>query len=153
MERLRYVAPWLSRIAAASFIAASFPSKVSVLMPTTSPPIGLIALFNSSSVDNSATQGLQPENQKLITVTEFPENRLSSTELPSKSWPEKFLKGDAASELLFWSVSPDEVLFFSISAICSSIFRIVPISSVSIFSSSSVKEALFASMVSERKSA
>ena len=32
-----------------------------------------------------ATQGLQPVNQKLTTVTALAENRLSSTELPSKS--------------------------------------------------------------------
>ena len=85
MEILRYFAPWLSRTAAASFMAASLPSKVSVLMPMTSPPIALSVLFNSSNLDNSATQGLQPVNQKLTTVTALPENRLSSTELPSKS--------------------------------------------------------------------
>ena len=33
IERLRYLAPWLSRTEAASLIADSFPSKVSVLMP------------------------------------------------------------------------------------------------------------------------
>ena len=33
--------------------------------------------------DNSATQGLQPVNQKFTTVTAFFENRLSSTALPS----------------------------------------------------------------------
>ena len=85
IERLRYLAPWLSRTEAASLIADSFPSKVSVLMPTTSPPIALTASFNSFSLDNSATQGLQPVNQKLMTVTAFSEKRLSSTELPSKS--------------------------------------------------------------------
>ncbi len=83
MERLRYLAPWLSRMDAASLMAVLFPSKVSVLMPTTSPPIDLMASFNSLSLDNSATQGLQPVNQKLTTVTAFLENRLSSTELPS----------------------------------------------------------------------
>ena len=83
MERLRYLAPCFSRIVFASFIAVLFPSKVSVLMPTTSPPIDLIASFNSLSLDNSATQGLQPVNQKLMTVTAFLENRLSSTEFPS----------------------------------------------------------------------
>ena len=60
IERLRYLAPWLSRTEAASLIADSFPSKVSVLMPTTSPPIALTASFNSFSLDNSATQG-KPE--------------------------------------------------------------------------------------------
>ena len=83
IERLRYLAPWLSRTEAASLIADSFPSKVSVLIPTTSPPIDLIASFNSLSLDNSATQGLHPVNQKLMTVTAFLENRLSSTEFPS----------------------------------------------------------------------
>ena len=75
MERLRYLAPWLSRTAAASLIAVSFPSKVSVLMPITSPPMDLMASFNSLSFDNSATQGLQPVNQKFMTVTAFPENK------------------------------------------------------------------------------
>ena len=37
--KLRYLAPWLSRMFAASLIAVSFPSKVSVLMPITSPPM------------------------------------------------------------------------------------------------------------------
>ena len=83
MERLRYLAPWLLRRVFASFMAVLFPSKVSVLMPTTSQPIDLIASFNSLSLDNSATQGLQPVNQKLMTVTAFLENRLSSTEFPS----------------------------------------------------------------------
>lgn len=70
-ERLRYLAPWLFRISAASFIAVSFPSKVSVLIPITSPPDALMASFNSLSLDNSATQGLHPVNQKLTTVTAF----------------------------------------------------------------------------------
>ena len=53
----------------------SFSSKVSVLIPITSPPIDLIASFNSLILDNSATQGLQPVNQKFMTVTAFPENK------------------------------------------------------------------------------
>ena len=78
---LRRISAWPLLIV----LADSFPSKVSVLMPTTSPPIALTASFNSFSLDNSATQGLQPVNQKLMTVTAFSEKRLSSTELPSKS--------------------------------------------------------------------
>lgn len=103
IERLRYFAPWLSRIAEASFMAVLLPLKVSVLMPTTSPPIDLIASFNSLRLDNSATQGLQPLNQKLTTVTAFFENKLSSTGLPLKSLPDKLLKGDVAS--VFWQAS------------------------------------------------
>jgi len=137
-------------MAAASLIASSFPSKVSVLIPTTSPPIDLMASFNSLSLDNSATQGLQPVNQKLTTVTALLENRLSSTELPSKSLPEKLLKGEVSSELSFWSVLSDPVFLFSISDICSSICLIVSISSVSVFSSSSVKASLFDSTVPAR---
>ena len=130
MERLRYFAPWLSRIEAASLIASSFPSKVSVLMPTTSPPMDLMASFNSLSLDNSATQGLHPVNQKLTTVTAFLENRLSSTEFPSKSFPEKLLKGEESSDAVFVSEVSVSEFFFSSSAICSSIFRMVSISSV-----------------------
>jgi hypothetical protein len=74
-------------------------------MPTTSPPIDLIASFNSLSLDNSATQGLQPLNQKLTTVTAFFENKLSSTGLPLKSLPDKLLKGDVASVLFFLLLS------------------------------------------------
>ena len=149
-ERLRYLAPWLFRISAASFIAVSFPSKVSVLIPTTSPPDALMASFSSFSFDNSATQGLHPVNQKLTTVTAFLENRLSSTELPSKSFAEKSLKGDTSSELFFWLLLSDAAFFFSIAVIFSSISLIVSISSLSIFSSSSVKESLFDSTVPAR---
>jgi len=122
-------------------MAVLLPLKVSVLMPTTSPPIDLIASFNSLRLDNSATQGLQPLNQKLTTVTAFFENKLSSTGLPLKSLPDKLLKGDVVSVLFFLLLS--EAVLFSISAICSSIFRIASISSVSVFNSASVKEALF----------
>lgn len=149
-EILRYFAPWLSRTAAASLIASSFPSNVSVLIPTTSPPIDLMASFNSLSLDNSATQGLQPVNQKLTTVTALLENRLSSTELPSKFLPEKLLKGVISSELSFWSVLSDPVLLFSISDICFSICLMVSISSLSVFSSSSVKDSLFDSIMPAR---
>jgi hypothetical protein len=86
-------------------------------MPTTSPPIDLIASFNSLSLDNSATHGLQPLNQKLTTVTAFFENKLSSTGLPLKSLPDKLLKGDVVSVLFFLLLS--EAVLFSISAICS----------------------------------
>ena len=90
-----------------NLIAVLLPSKVSVLMPTTSPPIDLIASFNSLSLDNSATHGLQPVNQKLKTVTALPDNRLSSTLLPSNSSPEKSLNTDEALELSFWLSSDD----------------------------------------------
>ena len=119
-------------------------------MPTTSPPIDLIVSFNSFNVDNSETQGLQLLNQKLTTVTAFPEKRLSSTELPSKSLPEKLLNGEEASGLFFWLKLSEDVFFFSISAICSSIFRMVSISVVRIFCSSSVNEVLFDATVSAR---
>ena len=99
----------------------------------------LMASFNSLSLDNSATQGLQPVNQKLTTVTALPENRLSSTLLPSKSSPEKSLNTDEALELSFL-LSSNDVFLFSSSAICSSIFRMVSISSLSVLSSSSVNE-------------
>lgn len=149
IDRLRYLTPWLSRTEAASLIAVLLPSKVSVLMPTTSPPIDLIASFNSLSLDNSATHGLQPVNQKFTTVTALPENRLSSTLLPSKSSPEKSLNTDEALELSFL-LSSDDVFLFSSSAICSSIFRMVSISSLSVLSSSSVNESLFDSTVPAR---
>ena len=74
MDILRYLTPWLSRTEAASLIVVLFPSKVSVLIPITSPPIDLIVSFNSLSLDNSATQGLQPVNQKFTTVTALPES-------------------------------------------------------------------------------
>ena len=103
-------------------------------------------IHNSLSLDNSATHGLQPVNQKLTTVTALPENRLSSTLLPSKSSPEKSLNTDEALELPFL-LSSDDVFLFSSSAICSSIFRMVSISSLSVLSSSAVNESLFDSMV------
>ena len=95
------------------------------------PPIDLIASFNSLSLDNSATHGLQPVNQKLTTVTAL---------------PEKSLNTDEALELSFL-LSSDDVFLFSSSAICSSIFRMVSISSLSVLSSSSVNEFLFDSTV------
>ena len=110
------------------------------------PSIDLIASFNSLSLDNSATHGLHPVNQKLTTVTALPENRLSSTLLPSKSSPEKSLNTDEALELSFL-LSSDDVFLFSSSAICSLIFRMVSISSLSVLSSSSVNEFLFDSTV------
>ena len=146
--KLRYFTPWLSRIFFASFIVDSFPSKVSVFTPTTSPPIDLIASFNSLSFDNSATQGLHPVNQKFITVTAFLEKRLSSTSFPSKSFPEILLNAIISSSSD--SEAPDASSLFSTSVICSSIPRIVSISSFNVFSSSSVKDFLFASTVEAR---
>ena len=151
IERLRYAAPWLSRTAAASLMASSFPSKVSVLIPTTSPPMDLMVSFNSLSFDNSATQGLQPVNQKFITVTAFLEKRFSSTSFPSKSFPETLLKAMVSSSLE--SEAPDVSNLLSTSVICSSIPRIVSISSFNVFNSSSVKEFLFDSTVEARYSA
>lgn len=59
---------------------------------------------------------------------------------------EKSLNTDEALELSFL-LSSDDLFLFSSSAICSSIFRMVSISSLSVLSSSSVNESLFDSTV------
>ena len=110
--------------------------------------------LSSLSLESSATQGLHPLNQKLTTVTAFAEKMLSSTSLPSRSFPVKPGNGfefsltdvpsaDApAPEIWFWS----SVISFSIP-------RIVSMSALTTASSSSVKDALLASRVLARKSA
>ena len=62
----------------------------------------------------------------------------------------KLLNTDELSKLSFWLLSSDAVSLFSIAAICSSIFRIVSISSLRVFNSSSVNEDLFDSTVEAR---
>ena len=113
----------------------------------------LIASFISLSLDNSATQGLQPVNQKFKTVTALLENRVPSTLFPSKSVPERSLNGVSSSAAS--SVSAEPVVASSSSSleICSSIPRMVSMSLSNVLSSSSVKEDLFSSMVAVRKSA
>ena len=139
----------------ASLIPSWLSSNVSVLIPTTSPPIFLILSFNSFSLESSSTQGLHPLNQKFTTVTLFLENRLSSTSLPSRSFPLKPWNTPAESaeleELLLEEA--DVAISFSSFAISSSMPRIVLMSLLRVTYSSLEKESLCDSIVFARKSA
>ena len=136
-------------------IPASLLSKVSMLIPTTSPPISLSFSFNSFSLESSPTHGLHPLNQKFTTVTLFLAKRLSSTSFPSRSFPLKPLNtavdsSDLEEEL---SEESDAAISFSSLAISSSIPRIVSMSLHRVSYSSSEKESLLDSTVLARESA
>ena len=128
---------------------------MSVLIPTTSPPISLSFSFNSFSLESSPTHGLHPLNQKFTTVTLFLAKRLSSTSLPSRSFPLKLLNTPVDSSDLEEALSEDSdaALSFSSFAISSSIPRIVSMSLLKVSYSSSEKESLLDSTVLARKSA
>ena len=84
-----YAAPFFSRICRASMIMLSSPPMVSALMPITAPPFSLSSSLSAFSSPSSPMQGAQPENQKLMTVTELSLNSSLVTALPSRSMPSK----------------------------------------------------------------
>lgn len=111
IDRLRYLTPWLSRTGVASLIAVLLPSKVSVLMPTTSPPIDLIASFNSLSLDigiyHNSTITLPNEYYEgisiyidLNTLSEEPPELLKNTGITGNSILDKFCKDENFSAFI-----------------------------------------------------
>ena len=110
-----------------------------------------ISAFCNAGVDllGESSLAMYADDVLINTVTAFLENSVSSTSLPSKSFPAKSWKGLASSDLLS-DLEEEAFVSFSNFAIFSSILRIASISSCKVLSSSSVKESLLVSMTSAK---
>ena len=163
-----YVTPFFARMSFASEIAVASPSSVKEFTPTTWPPLPASSLLSASKSPSSPTHGLQVVNQKLTTVTLFPEKSLSLvTSLPSRSFPWKLgnLPALVAASALFGMPALDASTLspelgelphpgksFSRAASLSSISFTCWAPVLSVFSSSAENWSLAPSIVSSRKS-